>query len=260
MVNDQPLIANKAKQRLKEGEPIFVFQVWEFMRPSIVKIAAQAGFHMLWVENEHVLRNEEALTDFIVAARDNGLDVLTSVPTHERHYVSRVLDAGAVGIMLPHAETVEQIQELVRWVKYPPSGERAVVFGPNADYREPSDLGRFCEESNEATMILLKIESRKGVENAEALLSNEWVDAMCFGPVDLSVSMGFPGQTDHPEQVAAMEGVVDLALSKDVAVAFGARDRATYERQRKRGIRIFSPGGELDLLRESALNFMEMVR
>ena len=209
MVKNQPLVANRSKQRLKEGKPIFMFPVWD-LRLSIIKIAAHAGFHMLEVQNEHVMRNEEALTNIIVAARDNGLDVLPSVPTHERHYVSRVMDAGAAGVMLPHAETVEQVQAVVRWMKFHPAGERGVIFGPSADYRwteAEADLASFCEDSNAATMIMLKIESRKGVENAEALLSNEWVDAVALGPNDLSVSMGLAGQWDHPELVAAIKRV-----------------------------------------------------
>lgn len=108
-------------------------------------------------------------------------------------------------------------------------------------------------------MIVLKIESRKGVESAEAMFSTGLVDALVFGPVDLSVDWGVPGQTDHPEIVGALDRVSKLALSHRIAVIGHAVDRESYQRERERGAQIFAVAGEIDLLREGAERFMEMV-
>lgn len=257
MTGDRPTISNPARQILKDGGPVVGFNVFEFLRPSVIKIAQQAGYDMLMVETEHVVHNDESLTSFILAARDNGLSPLVTVQTPERPFVSRMLDAGALGIGLCHAETPEQVADLVRWMKYPPVGERALALGPNANYRT-TDVARYCEEANAATLLMLKIESRKGVENAEALMSNEWVDAVVFGPGDLAADMGLHGQWEHPDVLAAMERVIDKALARGIAVeaATGAPDRVTYKHQRERGIQIFGPTRrpDYDLLREAALN------
>ena len=66
--------------------------------------------------------------------------------------------------------------------------------------------------------LILKIESWRGVENAEAMLSNEWVDAVVFGPGDLAAKMGFHGEWEHPQVVAAMERVIEIALSRNLPV------------------------------------------
>ena len=262
MTPEPRFITNRAKQTLKDGGPLLVFNVFESIRSAVVKIVSQAGFDMLMIETEHVLHNEESLMNFIVAARDNGLSPLVTVPTVERPFVSRILDAGALGICLAHSETPEQVGELVRWMKYPPAGERALALGPNADYMSV-DVAQYCEEANAATLVMLKIESRKGIENAEAMMGNEWVDAIVFGPGDLSSDMGLHGGWEHPEVLAAMDGVVDLALARGISVEAAATpDRAAYQRQRERGIQIFGSTrrSEYDLLREAALNMIATFR
>ena len=70
-------------------------------------------------------------------------------------------------------------------------------MGANVDYAE-ADAARYCEEANEATLLILKVESWRGVENAEAMLSNEWVDAVVFGPGDLAAKMGVPRRMGTP--------------------------------------------------------------
>ena len=263
MSNEQPIIANPAKEKLKSRNPLFGFNVFESLRPSVVKIVAQAGYNTILVETEHVLHNEETFTNFLVMARDNGLCpvVTTIVPT--RPFVSRVLDAGALGICLSHADTPEQVEELVRWMKYPPVGERGLAMGANAEYQQ-GDAERYCREANEGTLLILKIESGLGVQNAETMLSNDWVDAVVFGPGDLAADLGFHGKWEHPEVLGAMERVIDIALANGTAVepAVYPKTREEYERLRDRGIQLFGRFrlSEYDLLREGATEAMEIYR
>jgi 2-keto-3-deoxy-L-rhamnonate aldolase RhmA len=254
--NSMPYITNPAKQRLKAGNPVLVFNVFESLRPSVVKVVRNAGYHMLMIETEHVLHDEYALTDFVVSARDNGLSPLVTVPTTDRIPVSRLLDAGALGMNLCHAETPEQVADMVRWMKYPPAGERALAMGANVEYKGVADAERYCREANEATLLMLKIESRRGIENAEALLSNEWVDAVVFGPGDLAASMGLHGQWRHPAVLEAMETVISLALARGIAVEPSEPPGSVeaYRALRLRGVQIFGPTRrtEYEMLREAA--------
>jgi 2-keto-3-deoxy-L-rhamnonate aldolase RhmA len=248
-------IGNPAKRRLKSRQPVLVFNVFETLRPFVIKIVRQAGYHMLMIEAEHVLHDEYRLTDFIVAARDNGLSPIVTVPTNDRLLVSRLLDAGALGINLCHAETRKQVDDLVRWMKYPPAGERALAMGANVAYQMP-DAAEYCRQANEATLLMLKVESQRGIENAEEMLANEWVDAVVFGPGDLAASMGYHGQWRHPKVLAAIETVIELALARGLAVepAELPRDAPEYERQQRRGHLIFGQTRqtEYELLRDAA--------
>ena len=249
------MITSPAKEKLKAGRPVIGLNVFESLRPSVVKIAAMAGFDMVLVDTEHVVHNGETLTNFLVLARDNGLTPLVTVVAPDRALVSRMLDAGALGIILSHAETAEQVESLVRWVKYAPEGERGLALGANAGY-DPSDVARYCRESNEATLVLSKIESPAGVRNAEAIMDVEGVDGVVFGPGDLSAKMGLHGEWEHPKVLAALEGVVSAALDRGLAVEppVMPNDRRSYEREVERGVRIFGATrrSEYDLLREAA--------
>ena len=217
MDSDQPLIVNRTKDKLKAGEPIFGVNIFEALTPSVVKIAANAGFDMLMVDAEHAINDDGRLSLFLTLVRDNGMAPVVTVIAPERALVSRVLDAGAMGIILSHSETPEQMQDLVRWVKYAPEGERGLAMGANASY-DISDVARYCREANDAILILPKIESPLGVENAGAMMDVEGVDGVVFGPGDLSAKMGHPGQWEHPEVLAAINSVVDAAIARGLAV------------------------------------------
>ena len=102
------------------------------------------------------------------------------------------------------------MEDLVRWVKYAPDGERGLAMAANAGY-DGSDVARYCREANQATLILPKIESPLGVQNAGDIMDVEGVDGVVFGPGDLSAKMGHHGQWQHPEVLAAINSVVDAA-------------------------------------------------
>lgn len=250
-----PVIINPAKEILKTGGPLFGFNVFESLRPSVAKIAARAGYNILLVENEHVVHNEETMTNFLVIARDNGLSPAVTALVPDRPFVSRMLDAGALGICLSHTDRPEQVEELAKWMKYAPNGERGLALGANCGYRS-DDVPRYCREANEATLLIVKIESREGVQNAEAILSHEAVDALVFGPGDLAATMGYHGQWEHPEVLKAMQGVIDIALDKGVASepAILPKSRDEYEKQREAGYQLFGRfrATEYDLIREGA--------
>ena len=240
MSPEQPLIANRAKQKLKAGEPIFGVNIFEALTPSIVKIAASAGSDMLMVDAEHAINDDGRLSLFLTLVRDNGMAPVVTVIAPERALVSRVLDAGAMGIILSHAETPEQMKDLLRWVKYAPEGERGLAMGANAGY-DGYDIARYCREANDAMLVLPKIESPLGVENAGAMMDVEGVDGVVFGPGDLSAKMGHPGQWEHHNVLEAINSVVDAAIARGLAVEppVMPTGRAEYERDLTRGARIF---------------------
>ncbi len=256
MDSDQPLIANRAKEKLKAGEPIFGVNIFEALTPSVVKVAAKAGFDMLMVDAEHALNDDGRLPLFLTLVRDNGVAPIVTVIAPERALVSRVLDAGAMGIILSHSETPEQMEDLVRWVKYAPEGVRGLAMGANAGY-DGRDVARYCREANNAMLVLPKIESPLGVENAGAMMDVEGVDGVVFGPGDLSAKMGHHGRWEHPEVLAAINSVVDAAIARGLAVEppVMPSDNAEYQRDLNRGARIFGATRqtEYDLYRD-ALN------
>ena len=78
------MIANHIREALKKGETVKGFNVFESLRPSVVKVAAQAGFDFIMVDTEHVVHNDETFTNFLVLARDNHLAPLVTVVSPDR--------------------------------------------------------------------------------------------------------------------------------------------------------------------------------
>ena len=259
----QTIISNPAKEKLKAGAPIFGINVFEALTPSVAKVAAHLGFDMLMVDAEHALNDDGRLSLFLTLVRDNGMAPVVTVIAPERSLVSRVLDAGASGIILSHSETPEQIEDLMRWVKYAPEGLRGLAMGANAGY-DPSDVARYCREANDAMLVLPKIESPLGVENAGAMMDVPGVDGVVFGPGDLSAKMGYHGQWEHPNVLAAIESVVDAAISRGLAVEPPTMpaNKVEYQHQLKRGARIFglTRVTEYDLIRDAATRIMDVYR
>ena len=155
MPQEKPLISNRAKEKLNAGEPIFGVNIFEALTPSVVKVAANAGFDMLMVDAEHALNDDGRLSLFLTLVRDNGMAPVVTVIAPERVLVSRVLDAGAMGIILSHSETPEQMEDLIRWVKYAPEGVRGLAMGANAGY-DSSDIARYCRGANDAMLSTAK--------------------------------------------------------------------------------------------------------
>lgn len=255
MTQQEAKIRNRAKEMLRSGAAIRALNVFESLRPSVASVVAQTGYEMVLVEAEHILHNPENITNFLILSRKLGLCPTVTIPEVSRTLVSRTLDAGALGLCLSHSETPEQVGELVQWMKYPPVGKRALAHGPNADYLA-GDASAYCAQANDATLLILKIESRLGLDNAEEMIANEWVDGVVFGPGDLAADMGLHGQSDHPDLVAAMESIVEIALNcgKAVESPVYALNSDEYRIQRDRGIQIFGPirTTEYDLLRQAA--------
>jgi 2-dehydro-3-deoxyglucarate aldolase/4-hydroxy-2-oxoheptanedioate aldolase len=249
------------RERLKRRDLLLGGIVMEYLRPSIVKTYRQAGFDFIYIENEHALFSGPALADFIQCARDNQMPVICKVGQLERDAVARLLDAGVVGIQLPRSETRDEMLQLINFMKFHPHGSRAGApcFG-NVDYQPPADDRQWLETANEATVLAAHIETQKGYENAEQIISTPGVDMVYVGPYDLSIALGHPGKFDHPAVKQAMMKM--LAWCKQYNVPFGTtvgslENAADLVRQ---GCTFFEMIDELSLLLRGASNAVDSYR
>ena len=137
----------------------------------------------------------ELLSDIFMSARNLGLAAFVRVPELARGYVSRALDLGANGVMVPMIESVEQAKALVEWSKYTPIGNRGMsAYGGHTNYHKESDICSMMNRLNENTLTIAQIETDKGIDNASEIASVKGVDVLLVGPNDLSVSLGCPGE------------------------------------------------------------------
>lgn len=176
---------------------------------------ALAGYDWLLVDLEHGGRGEDGTIGQVLAGAAHDVPVLVRVESDSRIRTGRVLDAGAAGVMFPRIESVPQVEEAMRHLRYPPAGDRGV-----ATYNRSVGFGLFperLESANDRVVGIVQIESLAAVEAVEAIALVPGVDVVFVGPRDLTQSMGLPGQLDHPTFRDALLRVARAAAEAGIA-------------------------------------------
>jgi 2-dehydro-3-deoxyglucarate aldolase/4-hydroxy-2-oxoheptanedioate aldolase len=185
--------------------------LWEFGTRGIAKILESADLDFVLLDMEHSEWDTERVADLIAWFKATPIAPFVRVPQAMYHFLARVMDAGAMGVMIGNVETPEQARLIVDSVKYPPMGRRGVgLGGAHTDYVLP-DAVEYFRRANESGVVICQIESPVGLSNLEAIASMPGVDVLWVGHFDLSTQMGIPAQFQHPEFLAALAKVVDAA-------------------------------------------------
>jgi 2-dehydro-3-deoxyglucarate aldolase/4-hydroxy-2-oxoheptanedioate aldolase len=178
------------RQRLKNGETVIGTMVQEVRTPAIAQILKQVGFDFLMLDLEHGAFDLETAAEIIRVARLAEIPPLVRVAGPQYELIARILDQGAVGVMLPRVERRAEVELLVQSIKYPPLGKRGMSSdAPHSGYCF-KPLAEFVELNNEDTIAIAQIERRAAIENIDEILSVPGVDVALVGPEDLSVSLG----------------------------------------------------------------------
>jgi len=120
----------------------------------------------------------------------------------------RPLDSGAMGLLIPVVQSKAEAEAIVRITHYPPLGVRGVAFGIAHDDYLGVDIAQSIKTADDRTLIAAKIETKKGVEHVDEIVSTPGIDVAFVGHMDLSVSLGIPGQYEHERFIAAVEKVI----------------------------------------------------
>ena len=249
------------KSRLAAREVLVGGMVLEYTRPSLMKLYQQAGYDFVYIEYEHAYFDMAGFADTVVAARDNGLPVVTKTPQLERQEVAKLLECGVVGMQLPRTETREEIETLIDYIKLYPKGSRASATGyGSSDYIKPTDRQGWIAGQDAETTLVVHIETRTGYANAEEIVSTPGVDMVYCGPGDTSLEFDHPGDWDHPDVLGPMERVLDLCLQHGVPFGTSVKGHESAARWIGKGALFFEEASELDLIRKGATAIVDGYR
>lgn len=202
-------IQNMAKEKLKAGELVIGIGLRQARTVDIAKAMKTAGFDWLFIDMEHNSMDLDTAVQISVTAQDVGITPLVRVPGFQHFHASRVLDGGAQGIVVPHVDTKEVALQMVEQCKYPPVGKRSVAGAqPMLDF-ETHSMQAATEAVNEATFLVLMLETSTAIKNADEIAQVPGVDCLLIGTNDLCMDMGIPGQLDHPKVIEAYEKTID---------------------------------------------------
>ena len=199
---------NKAKARLKNGELAIGCGIRLVRNVDIIKIMKAAGFDWMFIDCEHGSTSIETACELSVAAQDSGVAPIVRVPYGQLTMATRVLDGGAMGIVIPHVDTPEEAREIADKLRYPPRGHRS-VGGADAQFDyTPPPLGEMTKAIDEQMLLTVMIETPKAVENAEAIAAVPGIDCLLVGSSDLSMELGIPGDRGHAKIQESVDKVV----------------------------------------------------
>lgn len=189
---------NPVRTRLQNGEAVFGVMVMDGINPGLPQIFANAGADFIVYDQEAGCLDTSAIKTQAALCRGVGIVPLVNTPWHDYHLLVRPLDSGAMGLMVPVVQTREEAEAIVRVTHYPPHGVRGVAFGIAHDDYETTNVATALAEVDARTLIVPKVETATGVENVDTIASVPGIDVVFVGHMDLSVSLGIPGQYDHP--------------------------------------------------------------
>jgi 2-dehydro-3-deoxyglucarate aldolase/4-hydroxy-2-oxoheptanedioate aldolase len=239
------MMENTVKKTLNRGGVAIGTSLFEFNTTGVARIAANAGADFLFYDTEHTGWSVEGLRAQMAIARGAGIVPFARVPATQYHLIARVLDVGAMGIMIPMVESDEQARLLVRAAKYPPDGGRGAAFGVAHDDYEPGEVAVKMKTANENVLLICLIETVAGVDNVGAIAAVDGIDVLWIGHFDLTNSMGIPAQFTHPRYLQAVDAVLEACARHGKAAGFMAADVEAGRRVLAQGFRCVSYSGDI---------------
>jgi len=204
-----PPLVNPLAERLKEGGLGLALMIRHARTVDIALAARTCGFDALYFDLQHTSTPEETVAQISVAAMGAGVAPLVRVPDRDYGTALRMLDSGAMGIVMPDVCTEEDARRAVEHCKFAPIGNRGAYGSwPHFAYRTPAAV-EARRMLNDSTLLIVMIENKAALDNVEAIAAVPGVDIVHIGSNDLATDLGVPGELTHPSVLAAVERVVN---------------------------------------------------
>jgi 2-keto-3-deoxy-L-rhamnonate aldolase RhmA len=184
--------------RLRDGRPTLMLGIRGSRTTDIARVAQSTGHHAILVDLEHSTMPVDIAAGICAVAADLGVMPLVRTPEREYGAIGRLLDGGALGVVAPRIETVEEAKTVVRACRFPPRGQRSQLASVPALGMRPTPAGVLNPTLDAATVVQILIETPLGITNADAIASLDGVDMISLGANDLTAELGIAGQYDHP--------------------------------------------------------------
>lgn len=251
---------NDLKQKLLDGKKVYGTCITSNARrwPQLV---ADAQLDFVFLDTEHIALDRAELSEMCRIYQALGLTPIVRIPKPDPYRASQVLDDGAVGVLAPYLEQINQIKDLLGATKYRPlKGEKleAILDG---DTKPNKELNSYLDQYNHGNLCIANIESIPAVDKLDELLSCNGLDGVFIGPHDLSINMGIPEQYDHPDFIATVRTIVQKARKHTLGVGI----HFSFEPQRQifwinEGVNIIIHSSDMALFSQRLRSDMKIIK
>ncbi|WP_431857441.1 aldolase/citrate lyase family protein [Azospirillum sp.] len=240
-----PIPENTFKRALEAGRS--QIGLWSILSSHVtVEIIAGAGFDWLVLDTEHSPNELPMVYSQLQACKGGTAHPVVRVPWNDMVTLKRYLDIGVQSFLIPYVESAEEAASAVASTRYPPHGVRGYSAAPRASgFGRIKDYPQVCERE---LAVLVQIETRKGLDNIEAIAAVDGVTGLFIGPGDLAAALGHVGNPKHPEVQAAIEDAIARIRKAGKPVGILSADEALAKRYIELGCTFTAVGSDLGIL------------
>jgi 2-keto-3-deoxy-L-rhamnonate aldolase RhmA len=244
---------NYTKEQLKAGKIAIGMGLRQARTVDIAAIAKTSGFDWLFIDMEHNSMDVDTAAQIANGALAVGITPIVRVPGKEHYHATRLLDAGAQGVVVPHVDTVEEAQRAVANCKYPPIGHRSMAGAQPQFAFQSVSMGEASNVVNAETLVIVMVETPLAIKNVEAIAAVPGIDSVLIGTNDLCAEMGIPGQFGHADVEAAYKKTIAACLKHGVHPGMGGvYDTKLMEKYIGLGMRFILSGSDLSFIMSGA--------
>ncbi len=234
--------------------------VGEFTTPGIGYIMREAGAEFVFLDMEHSGNSFETLHRVLRYFEAAGVPAFVRVPSDSYDHIARALDCGAEAIVIPMVGSAAQARAIVEKMKYTPRGKRGLALGLANDRYKVAPVAEALAAANGRTRLVCLIETAEGVAEVEAIAAVDGVDVLWVGHLDLTASMGIPGEFDHPDFEKALRKVLEAGLGHGRGLGRMVGDSAAGVALAREGWNLIAYSGDVWLLQAALRQGLDGIR
>lgn len=232
-------------KRIKKGE--ITFGSWVYLKdPTITELMARAGFDWLILDMEHGVMNEEMVQGLMMPLNGSKCIPIVRPWKNDVDVIGKVIDTGALGIIIHLVTTPEEAEKGIKACYFPPKGNRSMGYARHTGFGQREQ--EYLKVANEAMLVVIMIESKKGADNIEKILDVPGIDVVLVGTFDLAADLGHLGQFEHPAVIETKNKIEDACKRRRIPVAAWANDQEGIEKAIKDGNHFIELGGDADFI------------
>lgn len=239
------MIRNPLRKKLQDRQT--TYGLWVTVEsPNVTELAVTLGFDWVVVDMEHGHLDYREVMEHVRTVRGSQTPVLVRVPEVQQSTIKRALDIGAHGVLLPLVRNRADAERGFRFGRYPLRGERGV--GGERAVKWGLGFDEYLSYANEETLIIPIIETRDAAENIDDILGVAGLEAIFFGPADLSATYGHLGQWEGPGLADKILEIRGKAAAKGIASGVMSRSLEDSLLRRDQGFNMIALGSDLGLM------------
>ena len=247
---------NTAKTKMKQGQPAYGYAIG-MGSPFAAEALSNCGIDWILLDTQHGSWGPDTTNLALMAMRNSSAIPMARVARNDYTLIGRLLDEGAMGIVVPMVENAEDAKRAVEACRLPPVGKRSWGWGGAIQYG-----GDYPDWIDDQIFVAVQIESITAVENAEAIMAVDGVDGCWAGPADMALSMGIDPRNapDDEHHAKALEQVVQACKNTGKAAGLACPNPEEARQRADQGFQFLTAGGDMGLMISAAADGLKTLR